>query len=373
MIAQKQQSLNSNFLLLQWDHMTANTMGDITKIDVSGMLDTVAHFPEQIEETVALVDETQLPSIFKVDNIIISGMGGSAISGDIVQTFLRDRFDITIHVNRDYDLPRWAHKNTLVFSQSYSGNTEETLSAFKHACQKKCQIIGISSGGKLQEHCEKRAVPHIKIPSGYQPRAATAYLLFSSLLSLKKIGILHNTIDTELEEVIHATKEISKTNNKSVAEKNNLAKQIASTITNTMPHIYGWGIYAPIAKRWCTQFNENSKVIARYGIVPECNHNDIVGWSHNPEISKQCTCIVFRDEKLESLYMTKRLNFMREFFDDAAANIIEVPLRGKKTFEKMIAAMYIGDFVSCYLAIARGIDPTPVDIIVELKRALAEL
>ncbi len=353
--------------------MTAHPMEDITKVDASGMLDTIAHFPKQIEETISLVDKSQLPSIFKVDNIIISGMGGSAISGDIVKAFLRDRFDIPIHVNRGYDLPKWAHKNTLVFSQSYSGDTEETLSTFKHAYQKKCQIIGISSGGKLQEYCEKRAIPHINIPSGYQPRAATAYLLFSSLLSLKKIGILQNTIDTEIEEVIRTTKEISKTNNKSVTEKDNLAKQISSKIGKTMPHIYGWGVYTPIARRWCTQFNENSKVIARYDVVPECNHNDIVGWSHNHEMSKQCTCIVFRDEKLETLYMTKRLNFMREFFDDVAANIIEVPLRGKKTLEKMIAAMYIGDFVSCYLAIARGIDPTPVDIIVELKRALAEL
>jgi len=348
-------------------------MEGTAKVDESGMLDTLERFPEQIEETIALVDKASLPSIFKVDNIIVSGMGGSAISGNIVQTFLRDRFDIPIHVNRDYDLPKWAHKNTLVFSQSYSGNTEETLSAFKHAYQKKCQIIGVSSGGKLQEYCEKRAVPHIKIPSGYQPRAATAYLLFSSLLSLKKIGILQNTIDTEVEEAIHATREISKTNNKSIAKKDNLAKQIASKIGKTMPHIYGWGIYAPIARRWCTQFNENSKVIARYDVVPECNHNDIVGWSNNPEMSKHFTCIVFRDEKLESLYMTKRLNFMREFFDDAAANIIEVPLRGKKALEKMIVAMYIGDFVSCYLAIDRGVDPTNVDIIEELKRALADL
>lgn len=353
--------------------MRANTKKDIAKVDASGMLDTLEGFPDQIEETIDLVDTTPLPSVFKVDNIIIAGMGGSAISGDIVQTFLRDRFEIPIHVNRDYDLPKWAHKNTLVFSQSYSGNTEETLSAFKHAYQKKCQIIGISSGGKLQEYCEKRAVPHIKIPPGYQPRAATAYLLFSLLLSLKKIGILHNIIDTEIAEVIHATKEISKTNNKSIVEKDNLAKQISSKIGTTMPHIYGWGIYAPIARRWCTQFNENSKVIARYDVVPECNHNDIVGWSHNPQISKQCTCIVFRDEKLESLYMAKRLNFMREFFDDVAANIIEVPLRGKKTLEKMIVAMCLGDFVSCYLAIARDVDPTPVDIIEELKRALAEL
>ena len=345
----------------------------ISKIDASGMLDRLANFPKQIKETIDVVNATSLPSVFKVDAIVISGMGGSAISGDIVQSFFRDRFDIPIFVNRDYDLPKWTNKNTLVFSQSYSGNTEETLSTFKHAYQKKCKVIGISSGGKLQEYCEKREMPFIKVPSGFPPRAATAYLLFSPLLALKKIGLLKKTIELEMDEVIKLAENVSRTNGKTVPESDNFSKQIARTIFNTIPQVYGWGIYAPIAKRWCTQFNENAKIIARYDVVPECNHNDIVGWSQDPETSKHFTCILFRDEKIESVYMTKRLDLMREFLESVSANVIEVPVNGKKTLEKMIYAMYLGDFVSCYLAILRNIDPTPVDVIVELKRALAEL
>ena len=345
----------------------------ISKIDKSGMVDTLAKFPEQIKETMDIVNSTELNSFFKVDNIIVSGMGGSAISGDILQSLFRDRLDIPIFVNRAYNLPKWANKNTLVISQSYSGNTEETLSTFKHANQKKCKIIGISSGGKLQEYCEKRDVSHIKIPSGFAPRAATAYMLFSAILSIKKTGLLANSIESEIEETLELTDELRNSNNKTVPEKDNFSKQIANKIVSTIPQVYGWEIYNPIAKRWCTQFNENSKIIARYDSVPECNHNDIVGWSQDREISKKFTCLLFRDEKIESIYMSKRLDFMKTLFEDVAANVVEIQIKGKKTLAKMMYAMYLGDFVSCYLAILKGIDPTPVDVITELKRTLAEI
>ena len=300
-------------------------------------------------------------------------MGGSAISGDILQNLLRDRFEIPIFVNRSYELPKWANKDTLVLAQSYSGDTEETLSAFKHATQKKCKILGISSGGKLQGYCEKRGISHIKIPSGIQPRAATAYMLFSSLIALKKINLLREISDLEIEEAIELTTDFREKNNKKVGEKDNFSKQLATRIHNTIPQVYGWGIYEPIARRWCNQFNENSKIIARYDFVPECNHNDIVGWSQNPEASKKFTCIMFRDDKLETIYMAKRLDFMRDFFEGVAANVIEVQVKGKKNLAKMMYTMYLGDFVSCYLAILRKIDPTPVDVIIELKKALAEI
>jgi len=345
----------------------------ISKIDKSNMLDTIAQFPEQIKETINIVSSINLAGFFKIDNIIVSGMGGSAISGDIVQYFLRDRLEIPIFVNRDYNLPKWANKNTLVMSQSYSGNTEETLSTFKQASQKRCKIVGISSGGKLQEYCEKREIPHIKIPSGFQPRAATAYILFSSILSFKKIGLLDDTIDPEIEETIELTDEFRKNNNKSIPEKDNISKQIAGNIFNTIPQVYGWGIYTPISTRWCTQFNENSKIIARYDIVPECNHNDLVGWSMDPETSKKFTCILFRDEENESIYISKRLDFMKNLFEGVASKVVEIKVKGKKRLAKMMYAMYLGDFVSCYLAILREVDPTPVDVIVELKRALAEI
>ena len=345
----------------------------ISEIDKSNMFEDLASFPEQIKNSRDIVESSNLPSLYKVDDIVISGMGASSISGDIVQALFRDRLDIPIHVNRQYDLPKWANKNTLVLSQSYSGNTEETLSTFKHATQKHCKIIGISSGGKLHEYCEKREIPHIKIPSGIQPRAATGYVLFSAIYALKKTGVLKQEMDSEINEVISVVEEFRDQNKKEIHEEDNLSKQIARKIFNTIPQVYGWNFYTPIARRWCTQFNENSKVVCRFDEVSECNHNDIVGWSMNPEVTKKFTCFLFRDHENESIYMEKRLDFMKKLFESVAGDVIEVPVKGKKRLAKMMYLMYLGDYISCYLAILRKIDPSPVNIITELKEELAKL
>lgn len=350
-----------------------DNLENISKIDKSGMLDGYAKFPDQIVETIDILNSSKLENLYKIDDIVISGMGASAISGDIIQSLFRDRFDIPIYVTRGYDLPKWVNKNTLVISQSYSGNTEETLSTFKHAFQKRCKIIGISSGGKLEEYCEKREISHIKIPSGHQPRAATAYILFSSLLALKKVGLIKTDIRSEIDDTINLAKEFRDQNIKTIPEENNISKQLAKKLFDKIPQVYGWGIYTPIARRWCQQLNENSKVIARYDEVSECNHNDIVGWSMNPEASKLFSCIFFRDEEYESIYMSKRLNFMKKLLDDVSGGVIEIHVKGKKRLAKMMYAMYIGDFVSCYLAILRNTDPTPVGIITELKGELVKI
>lgn len=345
----------------------------ISEIDKADMLGAIARFPEQIKEAKDIVNSVSLGSFFKIDNIVISGMGASSISGDIIQSLFRDRIDIPIFVTRQYNLPKWVNKNTLVISQSYSGNTEETLSTFKYACQKRSKIIGISSGGKLQEFCEKREIPHIKIPAGIPPRAATGYVLFSAIYAMKKIGIITSDIESEIEETISITDDFKNHNKKEVQEKDNLSKQIAKKIFNTIPQVYGWSFYFPIVKRWCNQFNENSKLICRYDEVSECNHNDIIGWSMNPEASKLFTCILFRDTENESIYMSKRLNFMKQLFKEVAGNVIEIQIIGKKQLAKMMYVMYLGDFISCYLAILRNIDPTPVDAITELKSELAKI
>lgn len=342
----------------------------INEIDKSGMLIDIESFPEQIKEAEKIVDNSNITSIYKIDNIIISGMGASAISGDIIQNLFRDRINIPIFVTKQYDLPKWANKNTLIFSQSYSGNTEETLSTFRHALQKHCKIIAISSGGKLQEYCNKREIPFIKIPGGVQPRAATGYLLFCSIYTLKKIGLIKKDINQEIQETIQIAEEFRNNNKKEVNEEKNLSKQLARKIYTKIPQVYAWDFYIPIAKRWCNQFNENSKLICRYDEVPECTHNDIVGWSMNSEISKKFICILFRDYENESTNINKRLNFMKKLFEDVAGDTIEVKIHVKKRLPKIVYAMYLGDYISCYLAILRKIDPTPIEAIRRLKEEL---
>jgi glucose/mannose-6-phosphate isomerase len=221
--------------------------------------------------------------------------------------------------------------------------------------------------------CNSREVPHIKIPSNIQPRAAIAYILFSSILSLRKTGLLKNDLDSEIQEALEITNDLRNKIKKSIPEQDNIAKQMAKKIFNTFPNIYGWGIYNPIARRWHNQFNENSKILSRHDEVPECNHNDIIGWSMDPEISKKSTCILFRDSEYESIYMSTRLNFMKKLFDDVAANTIEIPVEGKKRLAKMMYVMYLGDYVSNYLAVLRNIDPTPIEAITILKNELAKI
>jgi glucose/mannose-6-phosphate isomerase len=345
----------------------------IQEIDKSNMLDTLVQFPNQIKEAVEIAMAVEMETFFKIDNVLITGMGASGISGDIASSLYRDKIDVPFYVNKDYDLPKWARKDTLTIFFSYSGNTEETISAFKIASQKKCRIITISSGGKLRDLSEKRDVAHIQVPAGYQPRAAIAYSLFSLIVILKRVGLLRNDIETEINDTIFVIKELIDGINKTVAEEHNLAKQIARQIFNAIPQIYGWGIYIPIATRWRQQFNENSKVIARAEAIPESNHNDIVGWSLNPEVSKNFSCILFRDRDMESLAMSTRLNFLKNLYEGLAANIIEIHPKGKKRLSKIMYIMALGDFISCYLAILREIDPTPVDIIKELKQSLEKI
>ena len=343
----------------------------IIEIDKSHMLDKIAQFPSQIREAVELGKTIQIEKIFKIDNIIITGMGASGLAGDIIQRLYRDRVDVPILINREYDLPKWTKKDTLTIFMSYSGNTEETLAAFKHASQKKCKIISISSGGKLQDFSEKRGLPHIKIPSGFQPREAIGYFVIILLSIFHYTGLLKNSLDSDIEETIEILTDFIEKNNKSIPQEDNLSKQISSKIAGTIPQIYGWGIYSPISIRWRTQFNENSKIIACDSIVPESNHNDIVGWSMDPNTSKRFTCILFRDKSEESIYMTTRLDFMKNLFEETAANVIEIQPVGKSRLTKMMYSLCLGDFISCYLAVSRNIDPTPVDAIKELKSQLA--
>ena len=345
----------------------------ISEVDTSNMLDDLVQYPNHIKKALEIAENAEIERFIKIDNVILTGMGASAISGDIVSCLFRDKIEVPFVVNRDYNLPKWAKKDTLTIFVSYSGNTEETLSSFKIASQRNCKILCISSGGKLQEMCKLRGVTHVKIPSGFQPRAATMFILFPLIVFLKRLDLLKNEIRSDIDETILVAQDFIESNKKSVSKASNLSKQLAEKIYGTTPQIYGWDMYIPIATRWRQQFNENSKLIARADVVSECNHNDIVGWSANPEVSKKFSCILFRDRAEESHNMSIRLDFMKTLFEDTAAYVVEVHAKGKSRLAKIIYMMYLGDFTSCYLAVLRKIDPSPVDIIMELKKRLAEV
>ena len=342
-------------------------------IDTKNMFDTISQFPEHIIKTKEIIDSCEIPKMYNIQQVIVSGLGGSAISGDILQSYTEDKGFLPLFVQRTYHLPKWINKHTLVFSQSYSGNTEETLFAFKQAYEKKCTQISITSNGKLLEYSTNRHIPCIILPDGYEPRCAIAFLFFSSLFALQKMGLFTNSIDKEIQETIDVTRRLIEQISPSIPVEQNMAKQISQILHHTIPQIYGWEIYTPLARRWATQFNENSKVISRHDTVPETNHNDIVGWSEDLKVASQFSVILFRDSSLESLQMKTRLDFMKTFYQQVAANLIEIPVHGKSPLAKMMYLLVLGDYVSCYLALLQNKDPTPVSIINQLKDTLQRL
>ncbi len=354
-------------------YMILDNPNRLLQTDRSQMIEILKGFPNQIGHACRLVKEQKLPKMYNIQQIIVTGMGGSAISGDLLKSYAQTRFSLPIFVNRSYHLPKWVNKHTLVLAQSYSGNTEETLSAFKIASEKKAAIIGISSGGKLESYCQKRSIPHLKIPAGFPPRTALAYLFFGSLLSLQEIGIWQHRFDTAINESIEVTKQQIAHLDIHTPTPENQAKTIAQQLHETIPQIYGWDLYQPIARRWTTQINENAKTISTYASVPESNHNDIVGWAGDQKHTKQFSCILFRDKQKETLQLSTRFNFMKKLFSTAAAHTIEVPVQGKKDLTKMMYLLQLGDFISYYLAQLREIDPTPVMIIDQLKQELDQI
>ena len=305
------------------------------------MLDVVKRLPEQIEEALKIKTDFVFEGI---KNVAVSAMGGSAISGDIVQHFSKLPFFII----RDYYLPPYIGKDTLFIAISYSGNTEETLACFKEALKRNCKTIAITSNGMLADEAENK----ILIPSGMQPRAAIAYLLFPLINLLRRNGI----VSINCEEALYLLK----------SERNKieeLARKIAYEIKG-FPIIYGYGILASIAKRWRQQFNENSKMMAFDFALPECNHNEIEAWEG---IVEGVTCIFLRGVENERVKI--RFDFMKKIYSKKA-KVIEVHAYGKDDFSKAMYALFLGDLASVYMAERNGVDAEPVNLIKKLKEEL---
>jgi glucose/mannose-6-phosphate isomerase len=279
----------------------------IKKIDSADMLGFIRNFPEQIEEAQRIAEGIEIED-FKPYQIVIAGVGGSAIGGDILASWLFKRIDIPIFVNRAYKLPTFVGENTLIFAVSYSGNTEETLSLFEGGLKKGCKIVAITSGGKLESRAKEENVKLISIPKGKPPRAAVAYLFVPIVVVLKKLGIYEP--DAELSVTIENLKQLRERLVPEITTQDNPAKQIALQLHGETPIIYGLAIFNAIARRWQTQLNENAKVLAWHGTFPEMNHNEIEGWAndYNP---KRFTAILLRDNFLLEGRLQKRVKLTK--------------------------------------------------------------
>ena len=339
-------------------------------IDKNNMLEACEKTADFCRDAIKLAKKMDLPTSYKYPKIVIvAGMGGSAIGGELLKDWLHYRAAVPIDVCRDYVLPAYANKNSLVIAVSYSGETEETLSAFIEAVKRRCMVVTVSSGGHLQTFSQTLAIPHITIPTGLPaPRAAIAYLFFPLVVLMEKLCVTKKTSE-EIKETLYVLQKISEENALRISLKNNVAKKLALEIGNTIPIVYGFRQYNAVARRLKCQFNENSKVPSKFDVFSELNHNEVVGWEAPKNLTKAFSILFIRDPK-EPPEIEQRIEVTKQIASEKVYKVLGIRAVGKQKLAKMLSAMYLGDFVSIYLALLRGVDPTPTKTIVHLKREM---
>jgi glucose/mannose-6-phosphate isomerase len=344
----------------------------IKLVDKQDMLGSIENFPQQCAEALNLVKNFSFPkeNLRRVKNIAIIGMGGSGIAGDVVACLGSQFIDRPVTVIKGYQLPSWINENSLVFAVSYSGNTEETIFAFNQALQRQANVLAISSGGSLAKLSSKHKTPWLKLPSGFQPRAALGYLTIPICLMLEEIG-LWTGCSEQVSQSIDILKARQARLNRLVETKDNPAKQLAMKLVNQSVIIYGsQGPTALAAQRWKCQLNENAKITAFWNQFSELNHNEIMGW--NVDNSNSFHLVLIRSRH-ESRQMLKRIEITKELLKSNFKGISEIMVfSDNNPWSEFLSGSYFGDFVSVYLAILLGVNPTSIKAIENLKSKLRE-
>jgi glucose/mannose-6-phosphate isomerase len=341
-------------------------------LDPDDMGARVSELPSQCREAKIAADEYSLPIEYSlVDAIVILGMGGSAIGGDLVRTLVQGECSIPIFVNRDYDLPAFVDEHALVIASSYSGDTEETLSAFTEAVERGAWPLAITTGGKLGEICTEQRFPLITFDYESQPRAALGYSFVSLLVILQKLKFIADK-SAELDEAITLMEELQAEIEIEVSEKDNPAKQLARRLEGQLPVVYGAGHLSEVARRWKCQFNENSKGWAFWEVLPELNHNAVAGYDFPTTLAKEVRVLMLSSELYRPRHQV-RLQVTGEILAEKGIAHEVVKIRGDSPLSQVLWAIHFGDYVSYYLAALRGVDPTPMKTIVYLKERLARV
>jgi len=330
-------------------------------VDKSNMREVIINFPNQFKNIFRV--ENNLKKGGDIENIIVCGVGGSTLPADILLCLSnKENYKLPpAYIHRDYGLPKEAGKKSLIICISFSGNTEETLSALEEAVKKNFRIFAIASGGKLEEICRAKNIPFIKVPGGIQPRSAMGYL-FSALAKILEKSGLNKNIAQELPKL---AADLEKNNNSEMEEK---AKELAKKLINKIPLIYASGDFKCLARIWKIKFNENSKIPAFYNYFPELNHNEMVGFTNILENTK-FYILTIRDENDNSRNL-KRMSLFAEIVKTKGIETEFVDIKNGSTLFKIFSTLLFGDWVSYYLALEYKIDPTPVKIVEEFKKEL---
>jgi glucose/mannose-6-phosphate isomerase len=338
-------------------------------VDASDMLGTIAGLAADCRSSYDASKALDLPSAEGVASVVVCGMGGSAVSGDLLRSVFRDRIGVPIDVNRSPSLPEYAGSRTLVLASSYSGGTSETLGAFRTAVARGCRLLAVTGGGSLAEGATAAGAPVVRLPAGFQPRAALGHLGFATLGALEGMGLLP-PMASDVDETVAELERLTSQMVPDVPSDGNPAKQLASLIGERVPVIWGAeGIGSVAAMRWKTQMNENAKVPAFASAMSELDHNEVVGWTR--PYGARFTLIALRHGG-EQPEIEARFPLSYQIAEAAGVAVQEVRAGGRSALARLMGLIIVGDFVSAYLALRRGIDPTPVDVIVRLKAALAD-
>jgi glucose/mannose-6-phosphate isomerase len=349
----------------------------IRSIDLSDLLGVAERLPEQCREGISLAAGAPLDDLaaalraVPVTNIVTLGMGASGIGGDIIKTILESILPVPIVVTKGYNIPRFVGPGSLVLAISYSGETEETLTAFEAAIASGARAVAFTSGGTLAKQAELHNVPVVKVPAGMQPRAALGYLSLPLLVALTKLGLLADQ-NEGIRETLDLLDRMSLALRSETPFDSNQAKQLASRLSGRVPVIYGSeGTPGVAAFRWKCQINENSKSPAFWNQFPDLDHNEITGWQELKNVTEHF-CLIQLRMPGEPARINKRVEVTMQLIKDSFGEIVEVTAEGKSSLARLFSLMYLGDVTSMYLAILNGVDPTPVERIQELKRRLKD-
>lgn len=341
------------------------------QIDPSGMLAQLQGLPQQCRDAWRKSKDFKMPDDYAdIDKVVILGMGGSAIGGDLVRSLYAEIARPMIFVNRDYDLPPFVDDRTLVITSSYSGNTEETLSAFNQALKTGCKKLVMTTGGKLKAQAEKANIPILTMDHKSEPRAALGYSFMPLIAILQNLGLLQDQ-SARVEAVIQGLEKLLKKLQETVPTMANPAKQLAQKLYGKIAVIYGAGILTEVARRWKTQINENGKAWAFYEVFPELNHNTMVGYQFPADLAPKMYVVMLRCPSLHPRTLL-RYQLTGEILQQNAISHQIVDTNAKDKLSQMTELAFYGDWTSYYLAILYLIDPTPVKSIDYLKQRLSE-
>lgn len=298
-------------------------------------------------------------------NVVFSGMGGSALAALLTQSW--PGFSVPFEVSRNYDLPKYANNETLVFASSYSGNTEETINALAEAEAKGTGIIIVTSGGKLAEAAREKNYPLLQLPAGLQPRHAVLYGLKAILTATDALGFTNDAAAAVANEAAFLRDALQQWI-PTVPIADNQAKKIAQECIGKSVVVYAGPKLFPAAYKWKISFNENAKHVAWTNQFPEFNHNEFMGWAEQP-VDKPYTVIDLRSD-LEHARVQKRFEVTERMLSGKRPAPIVVQAHGETLLQQLLWTVALGDFVSLYTALLSGINPTPVDLIEKFKKSL---